>query len=151
MVTTQTCDLFITHAWRYHEDWKHLVRLLNAHAPRGWRNFSLPWYDPALDPRTDKGGQAVRWHLEAQIIPVHAVILLAGVMSEPGTRKWLDLELTMARTHHKPIFALPPWGTTAVAPEVCSRTDAVLGWDAAALLRACAQFKLDADGAALAQ
>ena len=64
MVTTQTIDIFITHAWRYHQDWKNLVDLLNSHAHRGWRNFSLPWYDPALDPRTEKGGQIVRRHLE---------------------------------------------------------------------------------------
>jgi hypothetical protein len=61
MVKTRTVDIFITHAWRYHHDWKRAVDLLNAHAPRGWRNFGLPWYDPALDPRTEKGGQLVRW------------------------------------------------------------------------------------------
>lgn len=130
MVKTRTVDLFITHAWRYHEDWKRLVNLLNAHAPRGWRNFSLPWYDPALDPRTEDGGRRVRWHLESQIIPVHAVILLARVLSEPGTNKWLDFELEAARRHHKPTFALPPWGEAEVAPEVSARADAVLTWDA---------------------
>jgi hypothetical protein len=133
MVKTRTVDIFITHAWRYHRDWKCLVDLFNAHGARGWRNFSLPWYDPALDPRTEKGGQTVRWNLEAQIIPVHAVFLLAGVLSEPGTRKWLDFELEMARKHHKPIIAVPPWGETSVPSEVSDLADAVVGWDASAL------------------
>jgi hypothetical protein len=136
MVKTRTVDIFITHAWRYHRDWKCLVDLLNAHDASRWRNFSLPWYDPALDPRTEKGSKLVRWHLESQIIPVHAVLLLASVLSEPGTRKWLDFELEMARKHRKPIIALPPWGETMVNKEVATRADAVVGWDAPALFAA---------------
>src|SRR5205807_10540786 len=117
-------------------DWKCLIDMLNAHGAHGWRNFSLPWYDPALDPRTEKGGQLVRWHLESQIIPVHAVVLLAGVMREPCTRKWLDYELDMALKHDKTVIAVPPWGATSVAPEVSELADAVVGWDAPALLTA---------------
>jgi hypothetical protein len=136
MIKTKTHDLFITHAWRYHDDWKRVVDLLNAHALHGWRNFSLPWYDPALDPRTEKGGQIVRWNLETQIMPAHAVILLASVLSEPGTRKWLDFEVEMARKHGKPIIGLPPWGKSEVSAEVLERVDEVVGWDAFALLAA---------------
>src|ERR1700704_5470211 len=138
MVKTRTVDIFITHAWRYHRDWKLLVDLLSAHGARGWRNFSLPWYDPALDPRTPKGGEVVRWNLESQIIPVHAVLLLASVLSEPGTRKWLDFELEMAQKHDKPIIAVPPWGEIEVTREVSDQAHAVVGWDAPALFAAIA-------------
>jgi hypothetical protein len=141
MVKTHTVDIFITHAWRYHQDWKYLVDLLNTHGARAWRNFSLPWYDPALDPRTDKGGQMVRWNLESQIIPVHAVVLLASVLSEPGTRKWLDYELEMARKHNKPVIAVPPWGESAVSPQVSALADTVVDWDAPALFTAIGGFK----------
>jgi hypothetical protein len=141
MVKAQTVDLFITHAWRYHNDWKRLVDLLNAHAVHGWRNFSLPWYDPALDPRTEHGGKLVRWNLEAQIIPAHAVLLLASVLTEPGTRKWLDFEIATARKHHKPIVAIPAWNETDVPPEVRQHADAVVGWDAAAILAAVGEVR----------
>jgi hypothetical protein len=139
MIGIKTYDLFITHAWRYHDDWKRLVNLLNAHNVRAWRNFSLPWYDPALDPRTEEGGKLVRWHLETQIIPAQAVVLLSSVLSEPGTRKWLDLELAMARKHGKPVIAIPAWGETEVPPEVRATADTAVGWDAAALLAAVDQ------------
>lgn len=133
MIQTRTIDIFITHAWRFHHDWKLLVDLLNAHALRAWRNFSLPWYDPALDPRTEKGGKVVRWNLESQIIPAHVVILLASVMSEPGARKWLDFELEMARKHKKHVLALPPWGETDVAQETSALADTIVDWDAKAI------------------
>lgn len=136
MIKTKTYDLFISHAWRYHDDWKRLVDVLNAHAMHGWRNFSLPWYDPALDPRTEKGGQIVRWNLETQIMPAHAVVLLASVLSEPGTRKWLDFEVEMARKHGKLIIGLPPWGKDDVSDEVKERVNEVVSWNAAAIFAA---------------
>ena len=139
MTAKATYDLFITHAWRYHDDWRRLVDLLNAHDVRAWRNFSLPWYDPALDARTEAGGRAVRWHLETQIIPVQAVLLLASVLSEPGTRKWLDFELQVARKNSKPVIAVPAWGESDVDPEVCTQVDSVVGWDAPSLLAAVAE------------
>ena len=136
MIHAGACDLFLVHAWRYHQDWKRMVDLLNAHGVRSWRNFSLPWYDPALDPRTPEGGKIVRWNLEAQIIPVHAVLFLAGVWTEPGTHKWLEFELEMARKHNKPVLAVPAWGETEVAEEIRGRVDAVVGWDAHAIFQA---------------
>ena len=141
MIRSETVDLFIVHAWRYHPDWKRMVDLCNAHGARSWRNFSLPWYDPALDPRTEEGGKVVRWNLESQIIPVHAVLFLAGVWREPGTHKWLNYELDMARKHAKPILAVPPWGESEVAPEVRERVDTVADWDAAAIFAAIAHAR----------
>ena len=141
MIQAQTWDVFLVHAWRYHPDWKRMVALLNAHAARGWRNFSLPWYDPALDPRTDQGRKIVRWNLEAQIIPVHAVLFLAGVWSEPGTHKWLDFELEMSQKHGKPILAVPAWGETTVPTEIRAHARAVVDWDAAAIFAAIEQIR----------
>lgn len=127
-------DLFITHAWRYHDDWKRMVDLLNTNGVRSWRNFSLPWYDPALDARTEDGGRIVRWNLESQVIPSHAVILLSSVYDQTGARKWLDFEIEMARKHGKAIIAVPIWGETQVPAAVAAVADFVVGWDLAALL-----------------
>lgn len=141
MIQARTHDIFIVHAWRYHPDWKRMVDLLNAEGVRTWRNFSLPWYDPALDPRTEKGGKTVRWNLESQIIPVHAVLLLAGVWREPGTHKWLEYELEMARKHAKPVFAVPAWGEAEVADEIRSRADAIVDWKPRAVFTAIDLFR----------
>jgi hypothetical protein len=141
MIQAQTYDIFISHAWRYHPDWKRVVDMLNVSGMRTWRNFSLPWYDPALDPRTEKGGKVVRWQLESQIIPVHAVLLLAGVWREPGTHKWLEYEMEMAGKHAKPVLALPAWGETALPEEIRARADIVVDWNPEAVLAAVAQAR----------
>ena len=124
MVKSRIRDLFISHAWRYHDDWKRLVDLLDAYDPYVWRNFSLPWFDPALNPATDSGAKTLRWSLESQIIPVHAMILLSSVFAQPASRKWIDFEIETAHKHSKPIVALPVWGDTTVPAEVA----AIAGW-----------------------
>ncbi len=138
---TETCDLFLTHAWRYHEDWKHMIDVLNTQGVRTWRNFSLPWYDPALDPRTPEGGEIVRRNLESQIIPCDAVVLLSGVYEQVGCRKWVDMEIDMARRHGKLIIAVPAIGATEPSAEVRALADVVMGWDGPAIIVAAREFK----------
>ena len=127
-------DVFVSHAWRYHDDWNLLTRMLDVYDPRAWRNFSLPWFDPALNPATESGGATLRWSLESQIIPVDVVVLLSSVFAQQGSRKWIDFEIEMAGNHAKPIIALPAWGETAVPPEVAKIADATGKWDAGELL-----------------
>ena len=37
-----TYDLFLTHGWRYTDEWQGLVALLDDYLPGKWRNWSLP-------------------------------------------------------------------------------------------------------------
>jgi MTH538 TIR-like domain (DUF1863) len=139
-------DLFLTHAWRYHDDWQKMVSLLNTRGVRNWRNFSLPWYDPALDARTEDGGRIVRWQLETQIIPCHAVLLLSGVYEIPASRKWVDFEIDIARKHAKPVIAVPAWGQNSVPERVRELADIMVDWDADAIVLAATEARERAAG-----
>ncbi len=85
-----------------------------------------------MDANTDVGGRFIREWLETQIIPVDAVILLAGVWSVGSARKWVELELEYAAKHNKIVVGLP----TIDAPvesftgELRGRVAAVAPWDA---------------------
>lgn len=129
-------DLFITHAWRYHEDWTRLSEMLDRLPGLAWRNFSLPWHDPAMDPNTEVGGRFIRDFLETQIIPVHGVILLSGVYAIKSARRWLDFEVETARKYNKPIIGVPAPGAATVPDEVVALCDAAVTWDAAAIISA---------------
>ena len=134
-------DLFITHAWRYHEDWTKISEMLDSVPGLAWRNFSVPWHDPAMDPNSEVGGKFIRDFLETQIIPVDGVILLAGVYKIKSARHWVNLEVEMARKHKKPIIGVPAIGETIVTDEVKSLCDATVRWDAAALIAALEEFR----------
>lgn len=122
-------DLFITHAWRFHDDWIKFSELLDKTPNVNWRNFSLPWHDPAMNANTEIGGKFIRDFLEAQIIPVHAVILLTGVYSIASARRWIDFELEIARKYKKPLICIPPVGDTRIPDEIVEICNASCGWD----------------------
>ena len=134
-------DLFITHAWRYHDDWTRLVALLDQFLDQSWRNFSVPWYDPALDLNSKIGKNLIYRRLEQQIIPSCGVILLSSVHENKSARTWVEIEVAMARKHEKRIIGLPAFGRTSMSPEAVVLVDVVSPWDPtrliAALTRQC--------------
>ena len=112
LMTERMYDLFITHAWRYHDDWTRVGEMFDKYLGDGWRNFSVPWYDPALDPNTDVGKRLVYRWLEQQIMPTCGVILLSSVYENKSAQKWVMLEVELARKYEKRIIGLPTFGMT---------------------------------------
>ena len=122
-------DIFISHAWRYHDDWIRMGELFDQCSGIRWRNFSVPWHDPAMNPNTEVGGKFIRDWLESQIIPVYGFILLNSVFEVKSSRKWVQLEVEMARKHNIPIVAVPTYGEKEVLAEVRDLSDQVSSWD----------------------
>lgn len=127
-------DIFLSHAWRFHDDWSKYSELLDKTPGIIWRNFSLPWHDPAMNANTQVGGAFIREFLESQIIPVHAVVILSGVYSISSARRWCDVEIEMARKHNKPLIGVPTFDTNIIPEDLSNLCDVCCGWDAATLL-----------------
>ena len=134
MEQLKSYDIFITHAWRFHDDWTKFSELMDNTSGIVWRNFSLPWHDPAMNANTEVGGRFIRDFLESQIIPVHGVVLLTGVYAINSARRWFDMEVEMARKHNKPLIGIPAIGEKLVPDEVSRLCDACCEWDAMQLL-----------------
>ena len=135
-MTERMYDLFITHAWRYHDDWTRAGQLFDSYLGDAWRNFSVPWYDPALDPNTEVGKRLVHRWLEQQIIPSCGVIMLSSVYENKSARKWVVLEIELARKYQKPVVGLPAFGANDVAPEAMALIDRQCSWDAKEIIAA---------------
>lgn len=134
MEKLKSYDIFMTHAWRFHDDWSKFSALMDNTPGVAWRNFSLPWHDPAMNANTEVGGRFIRDFLESQIIPVHGVVLLTGVHAINSARRWFDLEVELARKHNKPLIGIPAIGEKTVPDEISSLCDACCEWDALQLL-----------------
>jgi hypothetical protein len=129
-------DLFITHAWRYHEDWTRAGELFDQFLGSSWRNFSVPWYDPALDPNTEVGNRLVYRWLEQQIVPTCGIVLLSSVYDNKSARKWVALEVDLARKYQKRIVGLPHFGADAMSLEAAQLVDVQCLWDAKQIIEA---------------
>lgn len=134
MVKVKYYDFFITHAWRFHDNWNRMVELLDSYDNLSWRNYSVPWYDPALQLHTESGRRSLREILETQILPAQAIILLSSVYAQSSSRKWLDFEIETARKNRKWIIAVPTWGESEVPQNVQRMADDVACWDVSSIL-----------------
>lgn len=142
MEKAKSYDLFLTHAWRFHDDWMRFSELMDNIPGVVWRNFSLPWHDPAMTPDTEAGSRFIHNFLESQIIPVQGVILLAGVYEVKSTRRWLDMEIEIARKRNIPIIGIPAIGKETMPEEVSSLCDATGEWDGTKIIATLDDFRV---------
>jgi len=75
--------LFISHAWRYHDDYDRIVKFLKQAPNFKWRNYSVPRHDPAIDPNTEPGFQKLKSALRDQITGVS--VALTAIVGVPET------------------------------------------------------------------
>jgi len=133
-------DLFISHAWRFHDTWTKMVELLDAQDRISWRNFSVPWYDPAMDPNTPEGARHVHQNLEQQVKPANVMLLLIDVYSVKSARKWVDMEIGFANRHGVPIITVGNLDDIpAEAVEVAKFGDANVAWDSDSIVAKIAE------------
>tara|TARA_Y100000294_G_scaffold177869_1_gene205339 strand:+ start:2106 stop:2546 length:441 start_codon:yes stop_codon:yes gene_type:complete len=89
-------DLFISHGWLFHDEWKEFVSIVNKIDNLKWRNFSVPWHDPAFLPTTEIGHRNITTYLKTQIIPCDLCIIITDLFNRKRNIKWLELEYQYA-------------------------------------------------------
>lgn len=97
-------DIFISHTWRFHEEWKMLVDILDEVKILTWRNFSVPWHDPALRPTNEIGINSITETLKGQIIPCHICFFITDLFLQKSNIRWLDMSLEFAKEYKVPYY-----------------------------------------------
>jgi len=140
MPDLKTYDIFISHAWRYSDDYNRLVKLLNE-APRfKWRNYSDPRHDPVIDPNTDVGRRKMKKELDEQIRPVNCVIVISGMYV--AYRYWIQTEIDIATSYGKPIIGIRPQGQERTPQAVQDVADEMVGWNTDSIVSAVRRHAL---------
>lgn len=142
MAERKSYDFFIVHAWRYHDDWNRMVALIDAIPELKWRNFSLPWYDPAIEPHLPEGKARLDKLLEGQITPAHCVFYVPSIFESKLTGKWRETAMDMIRAQAKPVIVVSAMPDIAIPEDIVPLVKAVVPWDETALKAAIIQNSL---------
>ncbi len=142
MSLRKSYDLFIVHAWRYHDDWNRMVDTIDAIPDFKWRNFSLPWYDPSIEPFTPDGKIRLDKSLEGQVKPAHCAIYVASIFASQQTEKWLDTALEMIHAEGKPVIVVSDSVDAAIPEQIRNQVKAVVPWHGAAIKAALISHSL---------
>jgi len=127
MPDLKTYNLFISHAWRYDDDYQRLVRMLRDAPNFNMHNFSVPQHDPVIVPGSNVGRQRLIFELDQQIKPVHCVLVLGGMYA--AYSDWIQKEIEIAQSYRKPIIGIYPWGQFNMPRVVQDASVDIVGWN----------------------
>lgn len=140
MPELKTYGLFLSHAWRYNDDYYRLEKMLKEAPLFKWKNFSVPSHDPLIDPNTTVGKAKLTELLKNQIRPVNCVIILGGMYALYS--EWILKEIELAQSFHKPIVAIYPWGQTNMPKVVQDAADEKVNWQTSSIVAAIREHSI---------
>ena len=136
MPRLKTYDLFICHAWRYDDDYRRLVNLLEAAPLFRWENHSVPQHDP-LDAST---ARRLRGALDRQIRPASIVLVISGMYVH--YRAWIQYEMEVAERYQKLVIGIHPWGSKRIPVAVRQAAATMVGWNTKSIVRAIREYAI---------
>ena len=136
MPPLKTYDVFISHAWNYHEDYHRMVKFLNDALYFKWRNYSVPEHDP-VDANSDR---KLKEALKRQVRPVNVVLILSGMYAAHS--RWIDFEIEFSLEISKPMIGIRPWGQQRIPKVVSDSVDTMVGWQTNSIISAIREHSL---------
>ncbi len=142
MPLLKTYDLFISHAWKYGDDYCRLVNLLDDANYFCYRNYSAPKDNPLhnLDGSDVTNKSQITSAIERKISPVNAVLVISGMYY--NNRDWMQTEIDISINKNKPIIAIKPWGNKIMPTEVSNVADVIVGWNTSSIIDAIRNYAL---------
>ncbi len=140
MPELKTYDLFISHAWKYNDDYYRLEEMLKEAFFFKWRNYSVPVHDPLIDPNTIVGKNKLISMLDAQVKPVNCVLILSGMYASHSD--WILKEIEIAKAYNKPIIGVKPWGLINVPTIIQNSANTIVGWNTDTIVNAIRTYSI---------
>lgn len=136
MPSLKTYDLFISHAWKYGDDYDRLISMLNEAPNFSYRNYSAPEDNPLVNrdgtPVSNK--TQIKDAIRRKINPVNCVLVISGMYY--NNREWMQFELDYAKQKNKPIVAIKPRGNVIMPKEITDVADEVVNWNTDSIVTA---------------
>lgn len=129
-------QIFISHSWKYSEDYNALINLLDNAKYLNFLDYSVPVYNPL----TANSANALQQALENQIKHANIVIILSGMYVNYSSA--IPLEIHLAKKYNKPIIAVTPRGNVLTPSIVSSNVLAVVGWNTNSIVEAIRTYAL---------
>lgn len=136
MPSLKTYKLFISHAWKYGDDYDRLISMLNEAPNFNYRNYSAPEDNPLvnLDGSPVSDDAQIEEATRRKIDPVNCVLVISGMYFH--YHEWIQFEVDYAKQKNKPIVAIKPWGNVIMPTEITDVADEVVNWNTDSIVTA---------------
>ncbi len=140
MPQLKTYDLFISHCWRYNDEYYSIIRMLENANYFYWRNYSVPEHDPVIDKDTNVGKVLLTTLLDRQIKPVNCVLILAGMYTNHSY--WICTEIDLAQKYDKPIIGIVPRGQERTPKIIQDAAHTMVYWNTDSIVSAIRNYSI---------
>lgn len=136
MPALRTYKLFISHAWRYNEDYNRLVQFLDDASNFDYDNLSVPSHAGIDADDTDE----LKKLLRNQMRPANAFLVIGGMYAAHSD--WIDFEIDFSNYIGRPIIGIYPWGSERMPRVIQDAADVMVGWSTKTIVEAIRTYAL---------
>lgn len=129
-----TKSLFISHSWRYNNEYNDLINLLNNRGYFSFKDYSVPKDDPIRILSKTAYEKKLREGITNQMRFCDVVILIAGKYVTFSDS--IQMELEIASEMKKPILAIRPYGASQTTSLAEIYADKIVSWNSDSIVEA---------------
>ncbi len=126
--------IFISHAWKYGDDYIRLTNLLDNAKYFSYYNYSAPREKPLFPIGTPYSSSDIARKITDKIKPSQVTLVIAGMYT--AYRDWMQYEIDESVRMGKPIIGICPWGNTKIPYYVSLYADEIVGWNTDSIVSA---------------
>ena len=138
MPTLNPYRIFISHAWKYGDDYTRLTGLLDTASLFLYYNYSAPREKPLFPLGTPYTSAEIAQKIAQKISPAQVTLVIAGMYT--AYRDWMKYEIDESLRMGKPIIGIKPWGNILVPTYVSQNANIVVGWNTDSIISAIRKY-----------
>lgn len=126
--------IFISHAWKYGEEYMRLVQLLDQAPNFSYYNYSAPKERPLELTSEWASKSEIQRAISNKIGKSQIELVLGGMYAD--YHDWMQYEVDEAKRMGKPILLIKPWGQTMIPRYLQDVADDMVGWNTDSIVSA---------------
>ena len=126
--------IFISHAWKYGEEYMRLVQLLDQAPYFHYYNYSAPKERPLELTSEWASKSEIQRAISNKIGKSQIELVLGGMYAD--YHDWMQYEVDEAKRMGKPILLIKPWGQTMIPRYLQDVADDIVGWNTDSIVSA---------------
>ncbi|MCC2195321.1 TIR domain-containing protein [Fusicatenibacter sp. CLA-AA-H241] len=130
--------IFISHAWKYGDDYIRLVNLLDAAPYFHYFNYSAPEQKPLFPSGTPYTSSDIARKITDKIRPAQITLVISGMYA--AYSDWMQYEIDESLRMRMPVIGIMPRGQERVPLYVRDRVDVLVGWNTSSIVSAIRRY-----------
>ena len=130
--------IFISHAWKYGDDYIRLVNLLDAAPYFHYFNYSAPEQKSLFPSGTPYTSSDIARKITDKIRPAQITLVISGMYA--AYSDWMQYEIDESLRMRMPVIGIMPRGQERVPLYVRDRVDDLVGWNTSSIVSAIRRY-----------